>query len=484
MKTIFLPIVAAMLCVSTLQLAAQPCSITSPSLTITNVNPATCQVTFDLTFTANFNSGNKHAVIHLWEDPTGGYPVTVTYPASSSSTSAAKGTLVIKDPGDPSPTYEPSYPASLGTLTSPYLVPTAFLWNGSNSSRTFTFKGLTVALSSCASTKYLKGDVYATQNDNNTSGGCVNRGAFNFAANEPAMRGLLMCTNPTRTFTASFSTLSATAITFSAYQDVAPYGLFDANDLQAANQLALTDGSGSSLTKTINNPAQSANQYTTYGPYGYSPQPNGSSSSVWIVAQAGSNSYSNILLIQNSCALLPVSFTSFNAIRDQQNVVLKWQTAFEQNNSGFSVQLKTANQDWKDVGFVASKAHSRSSSGQLNYEYDDVNLNKGLSLYRLKQIDLTGKINYSEVITVRGTDQQFNSLSVFPNPAKTNFSIMLPDENSLYDLQIVDATGRVVKQFTSVRVSKSISDLKPGQYLVIAVNKEAGTKSSGKIVIQ
>lgn len=479
---IIVPIVLALLCLCTIKASAQPCTISSPGITITNVNPSTCQVTFDLTFTADFNPGNKHAVIHLWEDPGGGYPATITYPASATATSAAKGTLVIKDPGDV-PTYEPSYPASLGTLTSPYLVPAAFLWNGANSSRTFTFKGLVVTLSSCATTKFLKGDVYATQNDNNTSGGCVNRGSFVFSANEPAMRGLMMCTNPARTFTTSFSTLSATSITFKAYKDVAPFGLFDANDKQVANQLTLTDGNGPSQTKTINNPAQAANQFTTYGPYDYS-QSNGSKFSVWIEAFAGSNTYANILLIQNTCTSLPVTLSSFSAIRDKQNVVLKWQTAAEQNNSGFAVQIKTGNQDWKDVAFVTSKAHGGSSSGELSYQYIDLNSNKEVSLYRLKQVDLAGKISFSEVRSVRGVDQQFTSLSVFPNPARSNFSVMMPDENALYDLQIVDATGRVVKQFTSVKNSKTISDLKTGQYLVVAINKETNTKSSSKVVIQ
>lgn len=480
MKTI-VPIVLAFLFFCTIKASAQPCTISHPDLRITNVNPATCQVTFDLSFTGDFNRGSKHAVIHLWEDPAGGYPASITYPASASATSQARATLVIKNPGD-DPIYETGYPSSLGTLTSPYLVPTTFSWNGANSSRTFTLKGLVVTLSDCASVKNLKGDIYATQNDNNTNGGCINRGAFNFAANEPAMRGLMMCTNPARAFTVSFNTLSATSIMFKAYKDVAPFGLFDANDMQ--EQLTIIDGGGPSLTKTVYNPAQNMNQFAAYGAYHFLPQPDGSKFSVWIEAYAGNNTHANILLIQNSCAILPVGLTSFSAVREKQNVVLKWQTVTEQNNSGFAVQIKTDKQDWKDVVFIASKAYGGNSNGEMNYQYADVNLNKGISLYRLKQIDFTGKTSYSDMRSVRGEDQQFSTLSVFPNPAKNNFSILLPDQNALYDLQVIDATGRVVKQFTSIRNNKSISDLKSGQYILIAVNKESNTKLSGKVIIE
>ena len=147
MKRILGTIAVALLC-ATSKSYAQPCSVVDPSITITNVNPQTCVVTFDLTFTANFNVGNKHAVIHLWEDPNGGYPETINYPATSNAVAQAKGTLVIKDPGAANASMEPTYPASLGSITSPYLVPTDFKWSEVNGSRTFTFKGLQVALSS------------------------------------------------------------------------------------------------------------------------------------------------------------------------------------------------------------------------------------------------------------------------------------------------------------------------------------------------
>jgi hypothetical protein len=481
MKTILGTIAMALLCMSTKSFA-QPCSVTDPSITITNVNPATCVVTFNLTFTAAFNAGNKHAVVHLWEDPSGGYPASITYPATAAATAQAKGTLVIKDPGSATPTYAPSYPVSLGSITSPYLQPTDFKWSDVNGMRTFTFTGLTVPLSSCSTVRFLKGDVYATQNDNNASGGCISRGSIILAANDPSMRGLMICSNP-RSFTLSFSTLNATSISFKAFKDVEPFGIFDDNDEQAANLLDLTDANGTSSGKTVANPGQTAGQYTNYGPYTYSQQPSGSQFGVWVVAVAGTNTYNNILLIENTCSILPVVFESFNVTKNQSTVQLKWTTDKEENNAGFYVERKMGTDTWRSINFVASKSNGGNSGEKTYYEYtDNVNFD-GVIQYRLKQMDIDGRSKYSEIKTVKGSGQG-NELSLFPNPAKGgNFTILL-SSNDVHSIQVIDASGRAVMQFSNVKGSKSVAGLKPGQYLVITENTQTSARATQKIIVQ
>ncbi len=49
---------------------------------------------------------------------------------------------------------------------------------------------------------------------------------------------------------------------------------------------------------------------------------------------------------------LPVELTSFNADVNNGNVFLKWETATETNNKGFSVERKIENQNWTTIGFV------------------------------------------------------------------------------------------------------------------------------------
>jgi hypothetical protein len=488
MKTIIRSIALALLCLYFHQAYAQPCSVSNTKISIRSVNPSTCQVTFDLTFTADFNPGNKHAVVHLWEDvETGGYDAANTYPAKSgtslTSVNLAEITLVIRDPGTNNPQYEQDYPVSLGSINSPYMVPEKFIWNGPNSARTYTFTGLVVTLPNCTSTVNMTGDVYATQNDQNTTGGCISRRSINFTINDPVMAGSMNCSKP-RSLMVSFSTLKETEITFEAYKDVAPYNLFDENDKQAANLLALTDATETSTSKTVSNPELPVGEFVTYGPYTYSQQTAGSQFGVWIVARAGDLSYENILLINNTCSALPVAYQAFTAARSKQQVTLKWTTSMEDGNAGFTIERKFGTDGWKDVAFVPSKS-TGASSELLNYQYLDINNSKGVSQYRLKQIDVTGQFRYSEIKAVKGDGQQLAEVLLYPNPAKGgSFTVVLNDTEGVYDMQVVDAYGRMVKQFTGVRTSKTITDLPAGQYLVIALNKQNGTRVAEKMIVQ
>lgn len=478
MKTFYAAVIAVIISTAAI---SQPCSISNTSITVTNVDAATCQVTFDLTFSADINSGNKHAVVHLWESNSS-YPASITYPASAAATAQAIGTLMIKDPGTSNPTYEPTYSGSglSGGLSSPYLTPTQFLWSGSSSNRTFTFKGLVATISNCAVATAIKGDVYATQNDNNTNGGCVSRGSLQFIINEPGMRGIMICSAP-RAFNVSFSTSVQTSITFEAYKDVAPFGIFDATDKQAVNKLSLTDGSGTSTSKTIINPAQPTNQYTTYGPYSYS-SPSGSLFGVWVVAKAGTNTYDNILLIDNTCSALPVSFKSFSAVRNKQMVTLKWETVTEENNTGFLVQRKIG-ADWADVTFVATKTVNGSSLEVLSYQVTDINNIKGITQYRIKQIDRDGQSKYSEIRTVKGEGQNIKLL-VYPNPATNGkINVVFDNPTDVYSVELIDGTGRVMKSWKGVSNSLSIIDMRVGQYLVKVKNNKTLETVTEKIVV-
>lgn len=181
---------------------------------------------------------------------------------------------------------------------------------------------------------------------------------------------------------------------------------------------------------------------------------------------------------------LPVNFKSFDAARDGQNVLLKWTTVSEQNNFGFEVQVKKGNNDWKIAGFVPSKEKSGNSSSELNYQFVDVNADKEISIYRVKQIDFGGSGSYSNSRLVKADGQLFKELSVYPNPSKGNLFVTLPNENIAHDLQIVDASGRMIRQLLSVKNNININNLKPGHYLVLAVNKSDNSKTSVKIFVQ
>jgi hypothetical protein len=467
------------------------CTISGVSLTPTNVDPNTCTVTFNLTFTADVNNGAKYTIVHLWNSTSYPSPAPTqnSYPMLTAATANMLGTLVISNPGGTTPTLLSAWPTggssfNANTTPSTPILTGGFTWSASGTSRIYNFTNISMHVPNCSQTVLLTGDVWATQNANNAS--CASISAIsNVTANDPGMRTLLNCGVSPRTFTVSFNSLSTRNITFSAYVDANNNGILDPSE-QTAGKLSLSGSgiSGSTTDVTINAQASAINVYTTYGPYTW-PQSNGNKDNLIIVANAAGNNYNNISAISNSCAALPVSFSSISATRTKQNVLVKWQTASEVNNRGFYVQRQVGADEWKNVAFVFSAATNGNSSGNLSYSFNDLNTYKGISNYRIQQVDMDGNAKYSEVRSVRSEDMP-NKLLVFPNPSiNGKVSVVFDDAASLKDVIVSDVTGRVVKQYSSVSGSTmEINVQHDGFYSIQVIDRTSGAMSVEKVVIK
>lgn len=182
--------------------------------------------------------------------------------------------------------------------------------------------------------------------------------------------------------------------------------------------------------------------------------------------------------------VLPVTMKNFNVRRDRGNVSLSWTTASEQNNRGFNIQRSLGNGSWETVAFVRSAAAGGSSSSDLSYTYSDANSFRGVSQYRLQQVDADGKTSYSDIRTVRG-EQQAGKTLVYPNPS-TNGAVKVSFDGAsgIRNVFVSDMSGRVVKQWQNVTSDNlQITDLNPGMYMIRVVDQVAGTQTSDKLVV-
>lgn len=463
------------------------CTITNVSITPKSLSTSGgCHVTVDLQYTVALNGGSKHTIIHLWESTKYPNPAhTITdYPLLTAATGTMIGTIVINYQGT-TPQILTAWPTGSSEFktntipSTPILVPGGFSVTPVSGGSIVSFTNLVLPISDCNSAISILGDIWATQNDQKAS--CLTAGAIAVVANDPIMTGILNCTKPLRTFNVSFKTLDNASITFSAYRDVNGNGVFDTDD-QAAGKLTLSGGSIATPTTdvTINT---SANTLYPLGNIVYDPQPAGDQASVFVVARKSGNNYDNVLRLQNSCAPLPVSFKSFSATRNNQTVSLKWETASERNNRGFYVQ-RNVNGEWKDVAFVFSSADGGNSDQVLSYAYNDPNIYKTISYYRLLQVDMNGNGKLSNTVAVKGQDQS-NKVMLFPNPGTNGRINLLFDEASAKDVLVYDANGRVVKSFRNVVSNNlAIEQLKPGVYNVQVKDNSTQTISSEKFIIQ
>lgn len=180
---------------------------------------------------------------------------------------------------------------------------------------------------------------------------------------------------------------------------------------------------------------------------------------------------------------LPVSILSFTAKKQGESVLVNWITANETNNKGFELERSSNGTGWQLLGFVESKAIAGNSTNQLSYNFTDHAPYKGTNYYRLKQIDLDGKAEYSGVVQLNFAGNP-SLLKMYPNPAKNAITITGIEPGS--DVRIDDALGKTVLKtmrtangMTSVNVN--ISRLQKGIYIVVIIDKE-GKVATSKLI--
>ena len=181
---------------------------------------------------------------------------------------------------------------------------------------------------------------------------------------------------------------------------------------------------------------------------------------------------------------LPVSFRAFTASRSNNVVALKWTTAMESNNFGFEIQRLIGNGTWETLSFIATQASGGNSSSDLTYAYTDQNSTKGISQYRIRQVDIDGRSKLSDIRVVRGYGQKGKTI-VYPNPSSDGkVSILFDDVNGIRDISLMDLSGRVIKQMKGVTNNNiQIDNLTAGFYTVRIVNTETSEQVVEKFIV-
>ena len=183
-------------------------------------------------------------------------------------------------------------------------------------------------------------------------------------------------------------------------------------------------------------------------------------------------------------APLPVKLKSFNANRKQARVELNWVTVTEQNNSGFELQRNSGAGGWQVVDFIPSQATDGNSQAELHYYYSDANDARGVTQYRLKQIDIDNHFMYSAIRAVQGMSQSGRTL-IIPNPSADGNLNVLFNGAANRNLQLTDMAGRIIRQWNNyAENSLQILSLLPGSYVLRIFDSETNAMQVEKIMVR
>lgn len=172
------------------------------------------------------------------------------------------------------------------------------------------------------------------------------------------------------------------------------------------------------------------------------------------------------------CGVLPIELTSFNSLFRNNSTELSWSTSTEKNSDYFTVERSYDNQTFE---MIAKLPASGNSNSEMFYSTMDKNpKSNSIIYYRLKQYDKGNTEEaLSKIITVY-TAASNVGFEMFPNPANTEMTLVMPDALVGMDLTIsvYDSYGKKVlgSETTLTQYNKSqafnINEIPNGTYFV------------------
>jgi len=144
----------------------------------------------------------------------------------------------------------------------------------------------------------------------------------------------------------------------------------------------------------------------------------------------------------------PVELNSFDVNVIEGNANLIWQTSSETNNLGFEIQRSEEENNFIKIGFVPGYG---TTTERHTYQFKDESNLYGKVTYRLKQIDLDGSTNFSDIVEVYFPSPiEFSLAQNYPNPfnPSTKIAVRVPFRTNIR-LAVYDALGGFVAEVAS-----------------------------------
>lgn len=169
---------------------------------------------------------------------------------------------------------------------------------------------------------------------------------------------------------------------------------------------------------------------------------------------------------------LPVVFANVRAYEKSAGVQIEWSNLTEKDVASYSVERSANGRDFSSIG---EQAPTSNQNDQADYSAFDASPAAGVTYYRIKAVETTGKTVYSKVLSVN-LGKAAKGLSLYPNPVSDNqVTISLSNiKRGQYNLRVVNVGGQDIHKQTITNQSSSFtqtidlpSSIKPGVYNMV-----------------
>jgi hypothetical protein len=204
---------------------------------------------------------------------------------------------------------------------------------------------------------------------------------------------------------------------------------------------------------------------------------------VWGICSYDASCNSNCTVVATP-ATLPVTYSYFKIeAQSASTVQLAWATYQEQNNKGFYIERSAGDSAFTAIGFVSSANNNGNSSALTKYVYTDANVPDIRTIrYRVRQEDLDGRSNYSEVLIAKRA-QSLADIRIYADGKMLKINFPGGNASKWYDIFVYDSQGKVFRRSHLPGTSSvMIADLPGGRLYYVSVMESEGTGRSVRSV--
>jgi hypothetical protein len=181
--------------------------------------------------------------------------------------------------------------------------------------------------------------------------------------------------------------------------------------------------------------------------------------------------------------VLSVKLSSFEGGASGCKASLSWVSKSEENSKEYQVQVSRDGTTFITIGTIPAAGNS---NVEKPYQYADQTPGNGYNYYRLKMVDVDGKISYSGVVTIKAKCDD-RSIRLFPNPViqKNNLTVVITGYAGTLKGELIDGSGKVIRAYTMKNGSNTVlmESMAQANYILRVTDAATGVSESFKVVV-